>query len=82
MHFGKHKIHVRKIGHKVAHKVALGSKKIGHGADLTGSVVKKVGKLTGQEELVMAGEGIQRGGDVVRKVGKVASGVEKVTRKR
>ena len=78
MKLGGRKIRARHLGHRALHKVSVGSRVVHHGAEIGGRVLKKVGKATGQEELVMAGEGVQRAGDVAQKVGRVSRSLEKV----
>ena len=78
MRLGGRKIHVRKMGHRALHKVSMGSKVVEKASDVSGRLLKKVGRATGQEELVVAGEGVQRVGDVAGKVGRVSRSLEKV----
>ena len=78
MKLGGRKIHARKMGHRSLHKISLGSRAIQHGAKVGGKVLKVAGKITGQPELVAAGEGVQQAGKVAGKVGKVSRSLEKV----
>ena len=78
MKLGHRKIHPRKIGHRSLKKISLGSRSIQHGAKITGKVLKVAGKITGQPELIAAGEGVQQAGKVAGKVGKVSRSLEKV----
>jgi uncharacterized protein YjbJ (UPF0337 family) len=56
----------------------MGSKVVQKTSDISGKLLKQVGRATGQEELVVAGEGVQRLGDVAGKVGRVSRSLEKV----
>jgi uncharacterized protein YjbJ (UPF0337 family) len=78
MRLGGRKLHPRKIGHRSLKKISLGSRSIQHGAKITGKVLKVAGKITGQPELIAAGEGVQQAGKVAGKVGKVSRSLEKV----
>jgi uncharacterized protein YjbJ (UPF0337 family) len=78
MKLGGRKVHVRKMGHRALHKVSVGSRRIQQGSQIGGKILKKVGRATGQEELVMAGEGLQEAGRVAGKVGRVSRSLEKV----
>ncbi len=75
---GGRKIHVRKMGHRALHKTSVGSRRIEHGSKIGGKILKKVGRATGQEELVMAGQGLEDAGRVAGKVGRVSRSLEKV----
>ena len=78
MRLGGRKIRARHLGHRALHKVSMGSKVVQKSSDISGKLLKKVGRATGQEELVVAGEGVQRVGDVAGKVGRVSRSLEKV----
>jgi uncharacterized protein YjbJ (UPF0337 family) len=78
MKLGHRKIRARRMGHRSLHKISLGSRSIQHGAKITGKVLKVAGKITGQPELVAAGEGVQQAGKVAGKVNKVSRSLEKV----
>lgn len=78
MKLGGRKIRARHVGHRSLHKISLGSRHIQHGAKITGKVLKVAGKLTGQPELVAAGQGVQDAGKVAGKVGQVSRTLEKV----
>lgn len=69
---------VKKIGKKVAHNavslgkkagsiahgVQIGARMISHTAQKAGGVVKVVGEITGQPELIAGGEALSKAGDV------------------
>jgi len=78
MRLGGKKFHARKLGHRALHKVSMGSRAIQKTSDVSGKLLKKVGRATGQEELVMAGQGVQDVGRVAGKVGRVSRSLEKI----
>ncbi len=76
--FGHRLRKARKIGHRSLHKISVGARHIEKGSDVGGRILKKVGKATGQEELVMAGGALQEGGRMAGKVGRVSRSLEKI----
>ncbi len=78
MKLGHRHLKMKKLGHRSLHKVSLGARHYQHGAKIGGRILKKVGKATGQQELVMAGEGVERSGKVAGKIGRVSQSLEKI----
>lgn len=76
--FGHRLRKARKIGHRSLHKISVGARHVEKGSDIGGRILKKVGRATGQEELVMAGQGVQDVGRMAGKVGRVSRSLEKV----
>jgi len=65
----------RKFGNKMAKGAAFGMKKASKGAEFIGDAMVEAGEITGNENLIGAGELLQEGGQLA---GMTASSIEKL----
>lgn len=79
MKIGGKKLHLKKIGHKSAHVIHIGSKQGSHLSKVTGKALVLGGKLTGNEEMVLAGKGAKQLGKELDRVAKISGKAEKMT---